>query len=366
MLSFLVCLFILVIVVQISYYGLLFSQFSFAKEETKSNEKPFVSILIACRNEAKNLQKNLPIILDSDYPNFEIILVDDASSDDTFSCMQDFQKENKNLKIIQIPKTATYNGNKKNAITQAIAQAEHEHLLFTDADCIPQSNSWISEMAAHFTTNKQLVLGYGAYKKNRGWLNKLIRFETLFTAWQYFSYAKVGKPYMGVGRNIAYTKSLFEKEKGFESHQTIRSGDDDLFVNQVGTKDNTAFCWQSESFTVSEPKTSLSAWLKQKRRHITTANSYKSIHQLLLGVFYISQLLFMGLAFVLLILNYEVKTVLILIVLRYIIYFISFIPASKKLKENDLVLWAPFLELFLIVLQMRIFITNLWEKPKEW
>lgn len=354
------------VVVQISYYGLLFSQFSFAKEEFKSINKPFVSIIIACRNEAENIQKNLSKILASDYLNFEIILVDDASSDDTFSCMQAFQKDNKNLKILQIPKTATYDGSKKNAITQAIALAKYEHLLFTDADCIPQSNSWISEMVGHFTAKKQLVLGYGAYEKSSEWLNKLIRYETLLTAWQYFSYAKIGKPYMGVGRNIAYTKSLFNKANGFENHQNIRSGDDDLFVNQMATKDNTALSWHVESFTISSPKQSLSSWLKQKRRHITTASSYKMTLQYFLGLFYLSQFLFLGLGIVLLLLNYSIRKVIALVALRYLIYFISLIPAAKKLEERDLILSSVFLELFLIIVQMRIFITNLWVKPKEW
>jgi hypothetical protein len=221
-------------------------------------------------------------------------------------------------------------------------------------------------MAKNFSDKKQLVLGYGAYERTTKWLNKLIRYETLLTAWQYFSYAKIGKPYMGVGRNIAYTKLLFSKAKGFESHLDIRSGDDDLFVNQIATKENTTLCWSSESFTISEPKLTWSDWLHQKKRHITTAGSYKRLHQLLLGLFYISQVLFFVLAVGLVVINYNFKIVIFLVGIRYLFYLISFIPTAIKLRESDLIVYAPFLELFLIVIQMRIFITNLWDRPKEW
>ena len=366
MFSFLFYLFILVVVIQIGYYGYLFSRFSFAKIQEVKNDLIPVSVLIACRNEAENLKILLPKLLLQENPNFEIIIVDDASSDATLAVAQHFSKKSNAIKILSIPKTDTYQGNKKNALTQAIHLAQYEHLLFTDADCIPVSNFWISEMSNQFSEEKQLILGYGAYRERSGWLNKLIRYETLLTAWQYFSYAKIGKPYMGVGRNIAYTKTLFDQVKGFSSHQNIKSGDDDLFVNGVGVANNVAICWLPNAHTISQPKTSLSDWIRQKRRHVTTATSYKSIYQFLLGLFYISQVLFYLLFFMLLFIGGAIKLILIFVTIRFIFYYFSLIPAANKLKENDLIRYAPFLELSLIVLQMCIFIANLWKKPKAW
>ncbi|HIE46058.1 MAG TPA: glycosyl transferase family 2, partial [Flavobacteriaceae bacterium] len=256
---------------------------------------------------------------------------------------------------------------KKNAVTQGINTAKYEHLLFTDADCEVKHNNWINEMAFHFSNKKQLILGYGAYEKiNKSWLNKLIRFETLLTAIQYFSYAKANLTYMGVGRNIAYTKSLFTKANGFTKHQHIKSGDDDLFVNQMAVKNNVSLCYSENSFTYSKPHTNFKKWIYQKRRHISTANHYKLIHQFLLGLFYISQLLFWLLTFFLLFTSKNLMFIAVIIIIRLSLLYIIYGFSAKKLKETDLVLYLPFLELFLIVIQIRIFIQNIFSKPTNW
>lgn len=362
--TFLLYAFGSVVLIQIGYYLGVFSRFSYAKKEIKpKNEQP-ISIVIACKNEAENLKKNLPLILQQQYTNFEIVLIDDASFDATSQVLKNFEKNNQNITIVTISKTTSYSGNKKNALTQGIAKAKHKHLLFTDADCIPKDKNWIQEIADSFIKDKEIILGYGGYKKEKTWLNKLIRYETLLTAWQYFSYAKIGLPYMGVGRNIAYTKTLFTRANGFESHKNVRSGDDDLFVNQIANKDNLAICW--EAHTLSDAETSMTAWVRQKRRHITTATSYKPIHQFLLGLFFVSQFFFYGLLILLLSLGFQLKYVLLLAGIRFVFYYISLIPTAKKLNERDLIPWAVFLELFLILTQLRIFVMNLWRKPTEW
>lgn len=125
---------------------------------------------------------------------------------------------------------------------------------------------------------KTIVLGYGAYEKvKNSFLNKIIRFETMLTATQYFSWAKIGKPYMGVGRNLAYKKEEFFNVRGFMDHMKIRSGDDDLFINQAATKKNTAILYTPESFTFSEPKTTFSSWVYQKEDTLQLRNSTKDL-----------------------------------------------------------------------------------------
>lgn len=366
MYSFLILLFFIVVVIQVGYYGLLLSRFS-TKKAPKSNQQNYpVSIIVACRNEAENLRKYLPKLLKQQYHKFEIILVDDASQDETLSVMEQYAKKDEKVNYFSIPKTENYTGNKKNAITLAIQKASNEHLLFIDADCEPKSDNWVAKMSINFSKKKQLILGYGAYKKSSGWLNKLIRFETLITASQYFSYAIAGIPYMGVGRNMAYTKSFFSKANGFRNHENIKSGDDDLIINQMATTENTAICWEKETHTISQPKTTFGDWFRQKRRHITTATSYKPIHQLLLGLFYVSQLLFYVLFVLLLILGYKITLLLFLFGIRYYFYFIVMYFSAKKLNEKDLILWLPFLEFFLVVAQLCIFISNLVRKPTNW
>src|SRR6185436_3860360 len=156
-----------------------------------------------------------------------------------------------------------------------IREAKHEILLLTDADCVPASEFWIQHMQDAYDENIDVVLGYGAYHKTKDFLNKLIRFETFHTALQYLSYALAGMPYMGVGRNLSYKKSLFFRHKGFSSINHIPSGDDDLFINKAATKKNTAVIIDPEAITRSIPKRTSKAWKKQKARHYTTAKFYK-------------------------------------------------------------------------------------------
>ncbi|MEO8774164.1 MAG: glycosyl transferase family 2, partial [Gelidibacter sp.] len=261
----------------------------------------------------------------------------------------------------------TFWGNKKYALTLGIKSATHNHLLFTDADCKPSSNEWISEMIGCFSEDHQIILGYGAYAKvKNSFLNKLIRFETLMTAIQYFSYCKLGQPYMGVGRNLAYTKDLFFEARGFMDHMHIKSGDDDLFVNQIASAKNTIICLSKNSFTESLPKKSYSDWMVQKRRHITTATHYKQKHKVMLSLFFITQFLFLLLSIVLIGTLFYWKILLGLIALRYIAMFISLTSAAKKLEEKDLIPFLPFLDMFLIVVQFSIFIKNTISKPTHW
>ena len=294
-------IFVAVVVIQIIFYLLIFGKFSFGKAERQTPKNISISVLICAKNEAKNLKKNLPYILNQDYPSFEVVLINDGSTDKTLKVMESFKREYDNIKIVNVKSIETFWGNKKYALTLGIKASTHDFLLFTDADCQPVSNKWISEMSSYFNNSKSIVIGYGAHKKIKGsFLNKLIRFETLMTAVQYFSYALIGQPYMAVGRNLAYRKELFFEANGFINHIKIKSGDDDLFVNQIASSKNTAICYSKESFTESIPKKNFSEWIAQKRRHISTANHYKFRHKVLLAIFYISQLLFWILAIILL------------------------------------------------------------------
>lgn len=193
-----------------------------------------VSVVIAAKNEAANLHKHLKDIFEQDYPKFEVIIANDHSSDNTLEVLSKFQESYTNLKVLDIQDW--HSGGKKAAITKAIFYAENELLLFTDADCIPSSNQWIKQMIAPFEEGVEIVLGYGAYRKEQGLLNLLIRFDTAEIALLSFGFAHAGKAYMGVGRNMAYRKSLFMNAKGFTNHLHISSGDDDLFVQQVASK----------------------------------------------------------------------------------------------------------------------------------
>ncbi len=370
MLTFLYVIFILSVITQVIYFY-IFSKFSFSRQVGLYALQPKISIIICARNEADNLKRYLDSVLLQNYPDFEVVVVNDASTDKSSTLLQKFQAKYSHLKVVNIASSTNYNGNKKNALTIGVKSAKNNHLLFTDADCEPISEHWITEMAANFNSDKKIVLGYGAYLKlDHSFLNKLIRFETFITAVQYFSYTKIGIPYMGVGRNLAYKKELFIEANGLENHVNIKSGDDDLFVNQVANKANIAICFTKNSFTISEPKMTFNKWINQKRRHLTTASYYKPLHKFLLGFYYLSQNLFWILAIILLAFSLigrvETWSVMAIIFIRLLIQYVILGKAAEKLNEKDLLLWFPLLDFLLVFIQFKLFVSNLIAKPKSW
>ena len=360
-------IFIAIVAIQFLYYVVFFGKFSFAKKQDLVSKNIPVSVIVCAKNEQENVKKIIPLLLEQNYSDFEVVLIDDASSDETLDIFEEFEKQYSKIKLVKVENNEAFWGNKKFALTMGIKACKHEYMLFTDADCYPTSMDWITQMSAQFTKEKTIVLGYGAYEKIAGsFLNKIIRFETLLTATQYFSWARLGKPYMAVGRNLAYKKSEFFNVRGFMDHMKIRSGDDDLFINQAATKDNCAIAFAPESFTYSKPKTKYKKWFKQKRRHVSTAKHYKFFDKFQLAIFFLSQLSFFVVAPVLLAFQYQWIIVISFVVFRYLFAWISLGYSASKLKEKDVMYWFPIIELVLIFTQLNVFVTNIFSKPVHW
>ena len=312
----------------------------------KPAERP-LSVIICARNEEDNLRENLPKILNQDYHRFEVILVNDFSEDETKWLLKELCTQYEHLKVVEIAEHVRLKHGKKFAVTLGIKAAQYEHLVFTDADCVPQSDQWLQQMARAFEGGEEIVLGYSPYTKKPGLLNALIRFETFHTAMSYLSYALKGNAYMGVGRNLGYTKSLFFRGKGFAAHMHIPSGDDDLFVNQNATPDNTAICIEPEAHVWSEPKTTFSAYIQQKTRHAGASKIYRPSHRRMLATQLVSAFLFYVLALLSLILYPSYWHVIAgMYVLRLMVQLVIYIPAMKKLQVKGLIWWLPFLDAF--------------------
>ncbi len=264
---------------------------------TFQQEKLPVSVIICARDETENLRKFLPEILKQDYPDFEVIVVNDGGNEETEILLREMKKEYAMLRSTFVPDGTTNLSTKKLALTLGIKAAKNEWLLFTDADCIPESNQWVSKMSRNFVPNVGFVLGYGAYLSAKGFLNRLITYDTLFNALQYLGYAAAGKPYMGVGRNMAYRKEMFFREKGFASTLHLRSGDDDLMVNKFAGKGNTRIETSADSITWSQAEKTFKRWYYQKERHLSVSTFYRTASKLQLiaepfsrGLFYLAML----------------------------------------------------------------------------
>ncbi len=359
--------FIAIVAIQIAYYLGIFGKFAFAKSQKITPKKIPVSVIVCAKNEEENVAKYIPLLAEQDYPDFEIVLIDDASSDNTLEIFENFEQQYPHIRLVKVQNNEAFWANKKYALTLGIKAAKKDYLLFTDADCYPTSKNWITAISSQFTLQKTIVLGYGGYDKiSNSFLNKLVRFETLVTAMQYFSWAKLGHPYMGVGRNMAYKKEEFFNVNGFINHMQVRSGDDDLFINEAANNLNTTIAFAPQSFTYSKPKTSFRKWFNQKRRHVSTAKYYKGFDKFHLALFFISQLSFIVTAILLLSIQFQWIFVLSLVGLRYLCAWIVVGFSAAKLKENDLKYWFPIVEPVLIFMQINIFIANIFSKPVSW
>lgn len=359
------------LVIQLYYYLTVFSKVAFYQPSGRGYvETPEVSVIIAARNEAKNLSQNLPAILQQDYPDYEVVVVNDGSWDNSLEVLETLEKEYPHLKIVDYKEQEKYPKGKKFALMLGIKAAKNEVLLFTDADCIPAGPNWIREMAGSYSSQTQIVLGYSPYTRSNTFLNLIIRYETFTTALLYFSWALKGKAYMGVGRNLSYSKNLFFKVKGFASHQHILSGDDDLFVNETATKTNVAIQLNPESFVSTDPKTNWGDWMRQKTRHMSTGKYYKSGDKVRLGLYYGSLLCFYAslIASLILCLPYTelLQAIAIFYGLRLMVQYIIGFMAAKRLKETSLLFFLPFLDLFFIFYFLINGSRALFVKQKVW
>lgn len=368
-----VCLLALFVLIQLFYYLFFFARLAFYKKTEQLNYEPEmpVSIVVCAMNEEANLKKNLSLLLEQKYfknnfPYFEVVVVNDNSEDDSFYLLNQMQKQYPHLHVVNLTQNAKLIPGKKFPLSMGIKSAKFEHLLLTDADCIPASADWLMRMAGGFSDTKKIVLGYSPYVKHEGFLNKKIRFETLMTAVQYLSYALAKTPYMGVGRNMAYVRSLFNANKGFSSHHHIISGDDDLFVNQVATSSNTKVIIHEDAFTYSEPKKTSEHWKFQKKRHLSTGKYYKGKHQFLLGMYAFSHFGF-WLSLIPCIIFHQFWIIAVsLFAFRWLVQWFIFQRCCTLLQEKDLINYIWYFDIWLLFYNIKNIPSIFFKTNKSW
>ncbi len=324
----------------------------------KSDEKPPVSVIICAKNEGENLLRFLPLVLEQQYPEYEVILVNDGSWDNTEKIINDFKKEYNNLYITNIPTETKIISHKKLAITVGVKAAKHEHLLFIDADCRPLTPHWITNMVANFTDKKEFILGFGNYYRNKGILGSIINYDTLLIAMQYMGFAALDVPYMGVGRNMAYRRSTFFNRKGFAGFLHVASGDDDLLVNSAGNKENTALEPKLGAITISLPETSFKEWFYQKYRHLSTGKLYNTKSKVLLMIEPLFKALFFASIIALIAVGYSniivISTVVGALVIKYLVQYIVINTTSRTYNQKGFGLSLILCDIFLPLVSLYI------------
>jgi glycosyltransferase involved in cell wall biosynthesis len=357
-------IFLLSLLVQLFFFLFIFSRLLFFKEIPEEKETRGISVIIAAHDEKPNLLVLIPELLGQNYTDFEVIVADDRSADGTFELLQSFNDVR--LKIIRIDEVPGNINPKKNALTRAIAMSSKEHLLFTDADCRPLSKDWIKEMQQGFSERKDIVLGYSPYFKAPGFLNLFIRYETFYTAVQYLSFALSGRPYMGVGRNLAYKKKLFINNQGFNSYQHVTGGDDDLFIKDVSNNNNTSIRINHKSQIHSIPKSTFPSWINQKKRHLSVGTYYRLKDQIALGMLNISHICFYLSFIYLCLIQFELSFIILGFMLRTSVFIASFVLILKK--SGDSIKWyvLPVLDLIYILYYTGVGTIAIFSKNIRW
>lgn len=359
------CILLGSITIQLIYYLFFYARAAFHNKDKIEIEKKPVSVIICARNENENLKKFLPLILEQKYPNFEVVVVNDCSTDESAVTLYNFAKQYPHLYYTNIPADRKFEHSKKLALTIGIKAAKNDWILLTDADCKPDSAYWLNKMQRNFTDDTDFVLGYSGYLKESKLVNYLIRFDTVSIAVQYIGFALAGIPYMGVGRNLAYRKKVFFDNKGFARHNHIVSGDDDLFVNQnaKGSRTKVELNWEGQ--THSLPKKSVKEWVKQKRRHLSTSKYYKLKHKVLLFFEPFSRIIFYFSLLFLIINSKFIEIFIGIFAFRFIIQHIVYLKSYIKFNEKALI-WGTFvLDILMPFINLYILLTRAFLKNKN-
>jgi biofilm PGA synthesis N-glycosyltransferase PgaC len=349
-------------VIQFSYYLWFYLAPSLYSpvEQTRSGEP--VSVIVCARNEAENLRNFLPSVLEQDYPSYEVIVVNDCSDDNSDDVLGHLLMQYPHLRVSSINKDPKFTHNKKFAQFIGIKAASNEILLLTDADCQPESDKWVEKMTSNFSSTTDFVLGYGGYLHEKGLLNRYLRYDSMFVAMQYLGMAIKGIPYMGVGRNLAYRRSVFFRNKGFGMHNKTFSGDNDLFVNANASKLNTRVEFGPGTHTRSVPSANLEEWIKQKQRHLFTSGLYRIRDKFLLTLEPFSRIIFYILFIVLVSFPYLWPYAVSLFALRLIVQLTVLAKTQKKLNENELLMISLIFDIFSPLINLAIYFSTFYNR----
>lgn len=355
--------------IQVLFYSFVFGKLAYSREKHyEPDEYPPVTVVICAKNEAENLRQNLKVVLIQNYPNFEVIVVNDQSTDNTIDVIAEYMQRNDNIRLFNIKPGEKPLPGKKFALKTGIENAKHDIIVVTDADCKPASAHWLENLMANYLEDTDFVLGYAPFYKAPTLLNKIVRYENVMTAMQYLSFAQIGMPYMGVGRNMSFKKKLFENwvpQKGGQ----LAGGDDDLFVNALAKAKNTEICLHKDSLTYSDAKTTWREWLRQKTRHVGAGTYYRLIHKLVLFIFALSNFLFYTLFIALCIKPFMPLIVLLAAVSFALVLLTKYLVTKKinnKLQQSDLNKWIIIMDPLYVVYLLLIFILSTFTPNPEW
>ena len=283
------------LIIQLLYHWGIFSKVAFYKRNARpklDEELEPVSIVLCARDAYEYLVELIPALLKQDYPDFEIVVVNDCSDDETEEYLKDLERNEPRVKPVQLKQHLNFFNGKKFPLSMGIKSAKNDLIVLTDCNCMPVNNQWLRSVVNRYNTRTEIVIGYSPLVHKKSSLNRIMRFDNLQNGLLYLSAALKRHAYMGIGKNLSYRKELFYRNQGFISHYTTSVGEDDLFINQTATKKNTEVLIDAENAILTTPTSSFHLWMRQKASRYSTVSKYDSGSRLYLSLFYVSQFLF--------------------------------------------------------------------------
>ncbi|MDR2408404.1 MAG: glycosyltransferase [Bacteroidales bacterium] len=360
------------LLVQLLFYWVIFSRFAFNRlSKRDGNGCPGVSVVICVKNDCSYLEQFLPFILTQDYPDYEVIIVNDNSNDDTEHILREMQQSHKHLHVISIATQTQKENDNKLALAVGIRSAKNDLILMTNANCQPRSSSWIRELAACSTDKKTIVLGYRTYNHRKGLLNILVRFDGLYTALQYFSFTLTAFPYMGTKSNMLYSKEMFLQNNDYLLAYKMDAGENDLFISKMMNKHNTTISYSYPSQVIAAfHYQSFFDWINRKKKHVRAMKYAKQTSKFFLHLYWYTGLLFYILLVVTLLLSanvvWGIGFLLGVYFIRLFSQWLIFAKACNKLNEKQLIKYIPLMDIFFMFLIPLINVLTSFQKQSKW
>jgi len=337
------------LLIQLLYHWGKFSKVAFFKKVGRpklDEELEPVSIVICARDVYEYLIDLIPALLTQDYPDYEIVVVNDCSDDETEEYLKDLERREPKIKPVQLKQHLNFFNGKKFPLSMGIKSAKNDIIVLTECNCMPVNDQWLRSVVNRYNNQTEIVIGYSPYVQKKSTLNRIMRFDALQNGLLYLSAALSRRPYMGVGRNLSYRKELFYRNKGFISHYMTSVGDDDLFISQVANKKNTEVLIDAENAILTTPTSSFKLWMRQKSSRYSTVSKYNVGARISLSLFYLSQFLFYASFIALLCLKpafvitngaaFYIPILVFFFLLRFGTQLIIYHKASKRLGEKGL------------------------------
>ncbi|MCQ2305067.1 MAG: glycosyltransferase [Bacteroidales bacterium] len=336
-------------IIQIIYHWCVFSKLAFykKKDKTKSDDQlEPVSVVVCARDAYEYLQDLVPVLLTQDYPDYEIVIVNDCSEDETDEWLKDIERREPKIKPVQLRQHLNFFNGKKFPLSMGIKSAKNDLIVLTDVNCLPTNSQWLRSVVHSYGNNTEVVIGYSPYMNKKGVFNQIMRFDAVQYAMQYLSAALNKHPYMGIGTNLSYRKELFYRYKGFTSHYTTSVGDDDLFISQVAKGKNTEVLIDAENAILTTPPHKFGMWAHIKSSRYSTIPQYDVKAKASSALFTWSHFLFYASFIALMLLKpafalsigavYYIPILVFFFLLRYGSQMIIYHGATKRLGEKGL------------------------------